>query len=344
MTASWTGETLRHAGRLVTAIAIALWLAAAAPAQPARVSGVEAVGFTVSDIDRSVAFFSEVLSFEPLDAVEIDGPPYEEMLGVPGLRARVVRLRLGDESIELSEYRTPRGRPLPPDSHSNDLWFQHLAIIVSDMDRAYAHLQRHRVEHVSPEPQVLPAWNQNAGGIRAFYFKDPDGHVLEILQFPRGKGAEKWHRRSDRLFLGIDHTAIAIDDTNTSLAFYRDGLGMQVAGTSENHGCEQERLSNVHGARLRITTLRAGSGPGIELLEYLAPPGGRAAPVDLRANDLAHWQTRLAVAAAGLAEEQLAATRRLSAGFVEIPAGELGFRRGLIVRDPDGHALQLVVP
>ncbi len=44
-----------------------------------------------------------------------------------------------------------------------------------------------------------------------------------------------------------------------------------MAGTSENHGLEQERLNNVFGARLRITALRAARGPGVELLEYLAP-------------------------------------------------------------------------
>lgn len=343
MHASWARRSPRRNGWFAAAVTVALWLAAATGTRAALVDAVAAVGFTVSDMDRSVAFFSRVLSFEKVAEFEIGGVAYDELLGLSGLRARVVRMRLGDELIELSEYLTPRGRPLPSDSRSNDLWFQHAAIIVSDMDRAYAHLRSHRVEHVSPEPQVLPAWNQNAGGIRAFYFKDPDGHVLEILQFPGGKGAEKWHRRSGRLFLGIDHTAIAVGDTNTSLVFYRDWLGMQVAGASENHGCEQERLNNVHGARLRITTLRARVGPGIELLEYLTPAGGRAAPADLRANDLAHWQTRLPVTSARLVEERLPAARRVSAGFVKVPAGELGFRRGLIVRDPDGHALLLVV-
>ena len=46
----------------------------------------------------------------------------------------------------------------------------------------------------------------------------------------------------------------------------------------------------MFGARLRITTLRADAGPGVELLEYRAPRDGRPAPHDLRANDLAHWQ------------------------------------------------------
>ena len=59
---------------------------------------------------------------------------------------------------------------------------------------------------------------------------------------------------------GIDHTAIVVANTEASLKFYRDALGLQIAGTSENYGTEQEHLNNVFGARLRITSLRAGSG------------------------------------------------------------------------------------
>src|SRR5213594_2763927 len=107
---------------------------------------------------------------------------------------RVVGMRLGDERIELMEYLTPRGRPIPADSRSHDRWFQHIAIVVSDMDRAYARLREHRVAHASSGPQRLPDWNPNAGGIRAFYFKDPDGHTLEVLSFPPGKGHPRWQR------------------------------------------------------------------------------------------------------------------------------------------------------
>jgi catechol 2,3-dioxygenase-like lactoylglutathione lyase family enzyme len=101
-------------------------------------------------------------------------------------------MRLGAESIELTEFLAPRGKPTPVDARSNDRWFQHVAIIVSDMDRAYQWLREHKVQHASPGPQLLPAWNRNAGGIRAFYFRDPDGHPLEVLWFPQDKGNAKW--------------------------------------------------------------------------------------------------------------------------------------------------------
>jgi len=325
----------------------AVWLLAAgvlAAGPHALVSGVDSIGLTVSDLDRSVDFYTTVLHFHKVSETEVDGESYEHLEGVFGLRMRVARLKLGEESIELSEFLAPRGRPAPVDARSNDRWFQHVAIVVSDMDQAYQWLRAHKVQHASPGPQILPAWNPNAGGIRAFYFRDPDGHPLEILWFPPDKGRAKWHAATGELFLGIDHTAIVITDTEASLRFYRDRLGMEIAGESENYGPEQERLNNVFGARLRITALRAGSGPGIEFLEYLAPRDGRPYPLEEKANDLIHWQTRFLGVSTADAAQILRNSRStfVSTGAVELPDGKAGFRKALIVRDPDGHAVQIV--
>jgi catechol 2,3-dioxygenase-like lactoylglutathione lyase family enzyme len=230
---------------------------------------------------------------------------------------------------------------LLPDS--NDLWFQHIAIIVSDMERAYAILRQNKVQFASSGPQRLPDWNKNAGGIKAFYFKDPDDHPIEILWFPAGKGDPKWHRLSDRLFLGIDHTAITISDTDASLKFYRDLLGLRVAGESENYGTEQEHLNSVFGAHLRITALRAPAGPGIELLEYLSPRDGRPFPLDEQANDLVHRETVLVtedVQAAALGIN-VAHVKFVSSGVVVNPMSGLEFSKAFLVRDPDGHAIEI---
>jgi catechol 2,3-dioxygenase-like lactoylglutathione lyase family enzyme len=257
---------------------------------------------------------------------EVAGEAYERLFGVFGLRLRVVRMKLGEEHIELMQFLAPKGRPIPVDSKSNDRWFQHVAIIVRDMDEAYARLRSFNVEHASSGPQRLPDWNPNAGGIEAFYFRDPDGNHLEVLEFPPGKGDAKWHRESRLparpLFLGIDHTAIVVADTAASLRFYRDELGLRVVGTSDNYGTEQEHLNNVFGAHLAITALRAPKGPGIEFLEYLAPRTGRAMPADTQANDDWYWQINLRVADA-------------SAGALD---GALGFTTAIVIRDPDGHA------
>ena len=313
---------------------------------PTRVAAeaVATVGLTVSDMDSSVAFYTTVLDFEKVSDRELTGEPYEMLQGVFGTRQRVVRLRLGEEILELTEFLAPRGRPAPADARSNDRWFQHVAIIVSDMDRAYARLRRFQVQHASTAPQRLPETIPSAAGIRAFYFRDPDGHPLEVLQFPLGKGDPRWQRRENRLFLGIDHTAIVVGSTAASLAFYRDVLGFRVAGESMNFGPEQERLNNVQGARLRITGLRASAGPGIEFLEYLNPRDGRSYPADEQANDLVHWHTTILVPNAEAAAAVLRRGRfhLISPGAVSLPDAALGFERGVRVRDPDGHVIQLV--
>ena len=299
---------------------------------------------TVSDMDRAVAFYSGVLTFEKVSDVELTGDPYEHLEGVLGLRMRVVRMRLGGEFIELTEFLAPKGRPIPVPSRSNDRWFQHVAIIVSDMDKAYRRLRQFKVEHASSGPQRLPDWNPNAGGIWAFYFKDPDGHPLEVLQFPAGKGDAKWHQPTGEIFLGIDHTAIVVGDTEASLKFYRDLLGFRVAGESENYGTEQEHLNNVFGARLRITGLRAPSGFGIEFLEYLAPRDGLPMPPDEHANDLVHRETVVVTPNAGEAAQRLraAGANFISSGVTELPQHESGFHKGFLVRDPDGHVLRVI--
>jgi catechol 2,3-dioxygenase-like lactoylglutathione lyase family enzyme len=154
-------------------------------------------------------------------------------------------------------------------------------------------------------------------------------------------------RANDRLFLGIDHTAIVVSNTEQSLKFYRDVLGLKVAGESENYGTEQEHLNNVFGARLHITGLRAPKGPGIEFLEYLAPRDGRPYPEGARAIDLIHWQTTLIFNnAEALAQRVRAADNyefiSSSAASVTIPEAKLGFKKGVLVRDPDGHVMQVV--
>ena len=325
-------------------VAVLAILALISSAYGQKASRVESVGFTVSEMDKALDFYTRVLPFEKVSDVETLGTEIEHLTGVFGARVRVVRLKLGDEILELTEYLAPQSRPIPVDSRSNDRWFQHIAIIVSDMDKAYAHLQANKVRHVSTGPQTLPSYITAAAGIRAFYFRDFDNHVLEILSFPPGKGAPKWSEssKSGGLFLGIDHTAIVVGDTKTSLKFYRDELGLRVAGESTNYGPEQERLNNVSGARLHISGLAAARpGINVEFLEYLAPTDGRPYPDDSRSSDLWHWQTSFE---AEDADAFFRSTKPavISSGTVLFASPVLGFKRASLERDPDGHAVRLV--
>ena len=135
---------------------------------------------------------------------------------------------------------------------------------------------------------------------------------------------------------------VAVADTARSLAFYRDVLGFDVAGESFNYGIEQERLNSVFGASLHITGLRAPSGPGIEFLEYLSPRTGRPAPSDLAANDIVHRQTEVVVPDVEGVAGRVGAARAplVSSGVQHVRA--LGVEKGIVVRDPDGHAIALL--
>ena len=154
------------------------------------------------------------------------------------------------------------------------------------------------------------------GAVRAFKFRDPDGHPLELIWFPPGQGRAVWHHgASAALFLGIDHSALSIASTWRSLAFYR-ALGMRVSDRTLNRGPAQARLDGLPGARVRVTGLRpaSASGPGLELLGYRPPgrPAGIARPNDLATD----WVTVM----------------------LSRPPGDAP----CAVRDPDGHLLLLV--
>ena len=322
-------------------IALLLCTATGVPA-PITPVAVGPIVIVVSDLDRAETFYTQVLSFRTAATRGAHEYSFDRLTGVFGTNVRIATLELGSESIELIEYRTPRGRPVPPDSKSNDQWFQHIAIVVSDMEAASARLFQLRVQPISTAPQTLPEWNLNAAGIKALYFRDPDGHPLELIYFPPGKGDPRWHQgqgKRDGPFLGIDHTAIAVADTERSLRFYRDVLGLRVVGESLNYGAEQDHLNHVFGSKVRITRLRSPSGPGIEFLEYLTPRDGRPSPTDTKANDLWSSQTTL------IAKEFPASVRELLKRHVEfispepqetLPLGEKG-ARGVLIRDPEGH-------
>jgi catechol 2,3-dioxygenase-like lactoylglutathione lyase family enzyme len=217
----------------------------------------------VLDLHKSVDFYSNILDFELVSR-----------------RTDSASLRLGTTLVELSLASALRnGAPARVRSH--DRSFRHLAIVVRDMNDAFARLTGEAVELISSGPQTLPQWNPGAGGIQALYFRDPSQHPLELIQFPENKGKAIWHRAGKRLFMGLDHTAIVVADTATSRAFYRK-LGFEPVTESHNYGPEQEALTGVPGASVRISSLQTDSESlGLELIEYLEPKSGRAMPEDI---------------------------------------------------------------
>src|SRR5262249_47938898 len=106
------------------------------------VQRVQTIGFTVADVDREAGFFTRVLQFEKTANFRLVGAAYGTLQGVFNASMRIVHLRLGDQVVELTQYASPpAGRSIPVPSYSNDQWFQHMAIVVRDMDAAYKILQ-----------------------------------------------------------------------------------------------------------------------------------------------------------------------------------------------------------
>jgi uncharacterized protein GlcG (DUF336 family)/catechol 2,3-dioxygenase-like lactoylglutathione lyase family enzyme len=335
--------------------AIAAAGAAALPPWP----HLDAVSFSCADAEACAAFFCSQLGFRRLDAID-PGPGYARLIGLPGARLKLVRLALGQERLELLEVQElgpgqRPGRPFPADSRSNDLWFQHICIVVRDLEQACAPLRQAiasvSLQTISSAPQRLPDWNAAAAGIEAFKLHSPEGHCLELLHFPPDKGKARWHGEAG-LFLGIDHSAIGVADSGRSCRFYNQLLGLWLGGDGINEGPEQDGLDGLSGTRVRITSHRCPSGAGIECLDYRTPEGGRPMPADLAPQDRAHGQLRLLVGREPAQLEAIAAGleeyggRLISAGVVRLSDPEaraLGFLAGLQVCDPDGHRLQLVV-
>ncbi len=328
---------------------------------------LEAVSFSCSDAEACAVFFCSQLGFRRLEAID-PGPEYAALVGLPGARLKLVRLALGRERLELLEVQELAagqrpGRPFPDDSRSNDLWFQHICIVVRDLEQASAGVRQAiaagRLQPISSAPQHLPEWNTAAANIEAFKFHTPEGHCLELLAFPPDKGEARWHNNNNAnspdpagLFLGIDHSAIGISDTERSCRFYNQLLGLRLGGDGVNHGPEQDGLDGLASTRVRITGHRCASGAGIECLDYRTPEGGRPMPADLGPQDRAHGQLRLLMGDGPDVLQSIAAQVEpsggsvISDGVIQLPAeaaAQLGFHAGLQIADPDGHRLQLVV-
>lgn len=289
------------------------------------------VSFTTADPERIAAFYCGALGFERVATYRRSGRPFSELMADGGDVEAIV-LRLGREEIALFAF-AERGRPYPPERASNDPWFQHIAIVVSDMDAAYARLVAH--DDWSPishdGPQRLPA---DSGGVTAFKFRDPEGHPLELLAFPKDAAPLVW-RRSDAVFLGIDHSAICVANTRRSLRFYERLLGFSIRIRTLNRGPEQDNLDGLGGAVVEVTGLHMAGAPrpNLELLRYRAPVG--APPLSLRSNDIA--TTRLEVEVpdpvALIADLRKMGTAFVSPGGAALDDGQMA----ALVRDPDGH-------
>lgn len=298
---------------------------------------IERIGLNVADLDAALSFYQGVLGFRIVRREHRGGPGFAGLTGIAGARAEVAILQLGRQTIELTAF-DPPGRSYPAERAAADPWFQHFAIVAADMDAAYAALQHDgRFQPISTGgPQLLPP---ETGSIVAYKFRDPEGHPLELSFFPRAVAAPEWRSPpAGAVFLGIDHSAIAVRDVAASLKFYVDGLGLTVAARQTNAGPTQDRLDGLTTSVVDIVVLTLpGGGPHLELLAYRTPPVRPAPPPavdDIAATRLAMRVGNLDALADGTAAF---GGERVSKGVVVLADGA----RAALVRDPDGHLIEL---
>jgi catechol 2,3-dioxygenase-like lactoylglutathione lyase family enzyme len=278
-----------------------------------RIGRLARFSLTTAHANSAAQFYQVAFGCRHIATDRLFGPDFERLMDVKGGANRIT-LGLGREIIQLLQFDLP-GEPYPRESSSSDLAFQHFAIVVADMKRAFQHLSAIAgwTAISTAGPQCLPA---SSGGVTAFKFRDPEGHPLELLAFPEDCPSIWPIVSPGEICLGIDHSAITVSDSAASIAFYVN-LGLSVSARSFNHGPEQQRLDDVPGAQVDVTALAPRCPtPHLELLCYRTT---RQRPTSVRkSNDIA--STHLVF--------ELCTASHVSRGHIT----------ERLKRDPDGHA------
>jgi catechol 2,3-dioxygenase-like lactoylglutathione lyase family enzyme len=139
-------------------------------------------GYTVSDLERSVAFYRDLLGCEVIATQEKEGGYLAAIVGYPDAHVRMAHLRLpgGEHVIELFQYLAPAGSRV--DVEPRNVGASHLCFVVEDLRALYDRLREHGVDSfVSPPVEVDTGIN--TGGL-ALYLRDPDGITVELFQPP----------------------------------------------------------------------------------------------------------------------------------------------------------------
>jgi catechol 2,3-dioxygenase-like lactoylglutathione lyase family enzyme len=142
-----------------------------------NISGLQHVGIPVSDMDRSLKFYQEVLGLELLFATEGSGPEVSQAVGVPEAHLKFAFLRAGDAIFELLQYVSPTGKPY--DRMNCDVGATHVAFEVPDIEAAYQELTEKGIKFNSAPVHLDEG---PLAGCAFAYFPDPDGIQLEIFQ------------------------------------------------------------------------------------------------------------------------------------------------------------------
>ncbi len=145
----------------------------------ARITGVNHTSFTVSDLDKAVAFFRDMLGATVLSVADRPKDFSERVTGIRGARLYIGYVELGEHKIELIQYREGQGTTL--DVSTNNVGSGHICFNVDDARALQKALEAKGVKFVA-QPLEIPI-GTNKGGF-ATYFRGPDGITIEFIQPP----------------------------------------------------------------------------------------------------------------------------------------------------------------
>jgi glyoxylase I family protein len=151
--------------------------------QPFHIIAADHTGFTVANLDRSLAFWRDVLGFELSHRAHHAGDLASEVTGVPGAEISIAVLKAPGHRIELLEYLAPLDRKRA-DLRPCDVGSVHVALTVDNLDAVLSTIAASGWNAVG-KPQVLKT-GPNAGK-RIVYVRDPDGTTIEFMQPPSAK-------------------------------------------------------------------------------------------------------------------------------------------------------------
>ena len=153
------------------------------------------VGISVADVERSIAFYRDMLGMEPLvEIFPFGGPLFEQVMGLDNAQGRMCVVRGGTVQLELFEFTHPDPAAQDPDYSVGDRGISHFGIEVDDIDAVYERLAAAGVRFHCPVA-TFP------GGVKATYGRDPDGNVFEFSRCPKGgkviepKPIHRWRKR-----------------------------------------------------------------------------------------------------------------------------------------------------
>jgi catechol 2,3-dioxygenase-like lactoylglutathione lyase family enzyme len=143
-------------------------------------------GITVSDLDRSIRFYRDVLGFEVSPPVQVSGAMFEKITGVAGCIIDIAFARGAGHIVELLCYRVPADRRTST-LRACDAGFWHLCFKVRDIEQVARNARAFGYE---PLGDIQTATDPPVTGLRVVYVRDPDGVVLELIQEPEGLSLE----------------------------------------------------------------------------------------------------------------------------------------------------------